>query len=309
MKKSIVLLLVSLLILTALAGCGGNDAETDPVGLLPDNIDAPPVVLEAAIDWVKGDYEGYRDIGLQARKDAGAEFDDWRLDYLEPAYAYDELKIEVYRFQWRIHTTTPEIVQTTLVGGMELDDEGWFLDTYPDSYFLFFDAKSDDLAFLGALMENDCEPGDEVFTGDMYNQLDKWFATDQAFAYFTIFNDLYANDEALNSEITYITLDLTQSKQENPARLIALMDSFCQKNGFTLLLDTIEGLTEKGYIKDLYFEEGIVISYEDQLSDQTSLITAAQKWRSGLGAIGADYSVRLKDNVWEITAKTNEWIS
>ena len=313
MKKSVLFLLCALLLLAALVGCGNGDGVGDvtpaELGLVPDNIDAPPLVLETALDWVKGDFEGYRDVGLQARKDAGAEFDDWRLDYLEPAYTYDDLKIEVYRFQWRIHTTTPEIVQSTLVGGMDLDEAGWFLDTYPDSYYLFFDAAKTDLAFLGALMANDCVPGDAVFAGDMYQQLESWFATDQAFAYYTVFTDLYANDPALNSEITYIALDLTKSQLADQTRLIALMESYCQKNRFTLLQDTIEGLTEKGYIKDFYFEEGIVVAFDDKQLDQVSLITAAQKWRSGLGAIGADYRVQFRNNAWEIATKANEWIS
>ena len=43
--------------------------------------------------------------------------------------------------------------------------------------------------------------------------------------------------------------------------------------------------------------------------EQNKLITDAMKWRSGLGAIGATYTVEKKNDVWEITKTENEWIS
>jgi hypothetical protein len=74
---------------------------------------------------VRGDYDGSRDIGLAGPRKSGAEFDDWRVDYVEHAYRYDDMDIEVYRFEWRVHTTTPDKI--TLAGGMDLDADGWLL--------------------------------------------------------------------------------------------------------------------------------------------------------------------------------------
>jgi hypothetical protein len=143
-----------------------DDAITPPViCIIPDNINVPQVVLDAAIAWVWSDYE----VHIQGLIEKGAEFGNWRLDYLEHAYTYDDLKIEVYRFQWRIHTTTPDFVRNILVGGMDLDEDGWFLNTYPDSWYLLFESSSNDLKFLSSIMENDCVPGDETFTQDIIN--------------------------------------------------------------------------------------------------------------------------------------------
>jgi len=150
-------------------GTGGLRGYND--SNLPNSINVPKIVLDAAVDLARGDYEGYRDIGIEARKEYGAEFDNWRLDYLEHAYSYEDLKIEVFRFQWRIHTTTPEIIRATLAGGMDLDADGWFLDTYPDSWYLLFDNSGDELALMSALMANDCSPGDDLFLTDMLNRL------------------------------------------------------------------------------------------------------------------------------------------
>ena len=134
-------------------------------------------------------------------------------------------------------------------------------------------------------------------------------AGNQAGAYFAVFETLYETDPALNADSAYLALDLTNVMLEDTEPLIVLMQDFCDDNGYTFLLDTIDALTEKGYIKDLYFEEGFVITFSDIQLDSNTLVTSAMKWRSGLGAIGADYTVEQSNGTWEITEMSNNWIS
>ena len=131
----------------------------------------------------------------------------------------------------------------------------------------------------------------------------------QAQGYWAVFEELYGEDEALNSEIQYLAIDLSKSKLEDKQPLTDLFEEFCSQNGLTLLLDNIEGLTEKGLIEDLYFKDGILISFEDQKLTDEKLVTEASKWRSGLGAIGATFTVENQDGVWKITEEENSWIS
>lgn len=147
-----------------------GDAGTtkDIIGILPEDLDVPESVLYAAMDWVQGDYNGLQDTGRKTIQNS-AEFDNWRLEYLEHAYTYDEQNIDIYRFEWRLHTTTPDVIQ--LVGGMDLDEDGWLLDTYSNSWYLIFDNSGAEPVFLFAMMENDCAPGDEMFTADMSQKL------------------------------------------------------------------------------------------------------------------------------------------
>lgn len=128
-------------------------------------------------------------------------------------------------------------------------------------------------------------------------------------AYFVVFETLYENDPGLNSEINYIAADLTNIKLTDTAPLVALLTDFCKGNGYVFLQDTYEGLVEKGYIHDFYFEEGVLITFNDKELRHDKLVTSAEKWRSGLGAIGADYEVQLKNSSWEITKTENMWIS
>jgi len=130
-----------------------------------------------------------------------------------------------------------------------------------------------------------------------------------ALAYWAVFEEIYEVDSALNTGSKYLAIDLTKVKLDEKKYLIQLFEEFCEANGYILLQDTIEELEEKGYIKDLYFEEGFVIIFDDKELREGKLITAVTKWRSGLGAIGADYTVELKRGIWKITKTENNWIS
>jgi len=134
-------------------------------------------------------------------------------------------------------------------------------------------------------------------------------SVNQASAYFVIFENLYEIDPGLNSEIEYIAFDLTNVKLADTSPLVGLFQEFCDDNNYSLLLDNYEGLNQKGYIVDLYFPNGIIIVFADNELTEDTLITAAHKWRSGRGAIGGEYTVKLKDSIWDITKIANQWIS
>ena len=128
-------------------------------------------------------------------------------------------------------------------------------------------------------------------------------------AYFAVFEKLYEVDPGLNGDIEYIAFDLTDVKLEDTSLLIGLFQAFCDNNDYSLLLDDFEGLNEKGYIKELSFPNGILIAFKDNELTKDTLVTEARKWRSGLGAIGAEYTVKLEDSTWSITKIANQWIS
>jgi hypothetical protein len=128
-------------------------------------------------------------------------------------------------------------------------------------------------------------------------------------AYYAVFNELFSDDSALNHEIKYIAVDMSRSKAVDNSDFIAYMANFCDKEGYTLLEDGYDGLVEKGLITELYFEDGVIISFDDVSLSDDKLCTNASKWRSGLGAIGAEYTVEYKDGEWTITNEQGMWIS
>ena len=73
---------------------------------------------------------------------------------------------------------------------------------------------------------------------------------------------------------------------------------------------TMEELEEEGYIKNLFFEEGILFEIKDETMQGATITMDISKWRSGLGAIGYDgLIVKYKNGKWEIVKQGNAWIS
>jgi hypothetical protein len=127
--------------------------------------------------------------------------------------------------------------------------------------------------------------------------------------YFVLFKQMFTDDPGLNGDIKYIAVDLTGVLAEDNTGFLALMNAFCNKEDLTLLEDSVDGLIEKGLVKDSYFEEGIVIEFDDTELTDSKLVTDARKWRSGLGAIGGTFTLEKQGGVWSITETENQWIS
>lgn len=129
--------------------------------------------------------------------------------------------------------------------------------------------------------------------------------------YYVLFDELYSSDSGLNSKIKCIAIDMDNCKADTEYinHFISLMQYFCKVNDLTLLEDNYAGLLEKGMITDYYFEDGIIISFKDNSFSDTKLVSSISKWRSGLGAIGGDYTVKNNGGIWEITNADRLWIS
>ncbi len=134
-------------------------------------------------------------------------------------------------------------------------------------------------------------------------------ALDTVGAYTAVIDKLYNEDTALNSDIKYIAVDtsaIVNLSEEEKARLLKEMEKY----GYNVLDMTFEELEQEGYIKDLYFEKGILFKIEDEAMSGSCITMDVSKWRSGLGAIGyGDLKVEYKSGRWEITKTGSAWIS
>jgi len=170
------------------------ESVADPEGIIADDIDVPNAVLSAAKNYVQQDYQywcnstGYYRMvdGEEQMIGEPAVYDNWRIEGISLEYTYTDLNgqplsnfqmagdaawqaLDIYRLDYRIHTLTPDKV--VLAGGMDLDEDGWLLPTYPESTYLYFAISNGEPQYLFMLMENDCFPGNEVFTNDIIYRL------------------------------------------------------------------------------------------------------------------------------------------
>lgn len=149
-------IIVAVCFLTSPAG-----EEAPETGYVMPEIDAPSEVLSEAKKYTETMYlleKSYRDYG----------YTNWRIEQLAYQYTYDNLggkAYEIYQMNYEFLSSSPD--QVLLVGGMSITEDGWVVPGYPNSTFLIFEKKEAGLSFICGMVENDCFPGDDLFTDDL----------------------------------------------------------------------------------------------------------------------------------------------
>lgn len=158
----------------------------NPEGIVAEDITAPDLVLEAAVAYVREQYDywaGHTGVTAPEGQEVGtpAVYDNWRIEELTSCYEEKTLAgypVSVYRLNYRLHTTTPELVRAFLAGGMDLDEDGWLLPTYPNATYLIFLHEGRTLRYLSDIMINDTDPGSELFDEDIARAVEGLLDTD-----------------------------------------------------------------------------------------------------------------------------------
>ncbi|MCD4714160.1 MAG: YobA family protein [Clostridiales bacterium] len=104
--------------------------------------------------------------------------------------------------------------------------------------------------------------------------------------YRMVIDDLWQTDEGLNSDIEYIALDLSQITNLSESEKQALLYLTSGQYKLTGLSATYEELVDQGYIdgENLYFEDGLLFTFDIKSTSDTAMKFDVTKWRSGLGA-------------------------
>lgn len=111
---------------------------------------------------------------LAARADDAAAYQDSRITYLTHVYTYEDFEgqvLQIYQMNYEFYSASPE--NAAIAGGMYITNDCWVMPSYPYCTFLVFaqDGADQSLNFLVAMMENDCAPGDEMFSDDLLQRL------------------------------------------------------------------------------------------------------------------------------------------
>ncbi len=131
--------------------------------------------------------------------------------------------------------------------------------------------------------------------------------------YLALIDDIYREDDGLNSDIKTIAFDTSAWINLTDIEKEMIFAKVKEAYGLEVIEGTFEELTEQGIIdkENLFFPEGVLIEISELAYDENKeeITCAISKWRSGLGAIGAsEVTAVLVDGNWEIT-KDGNWIS
>ena len=124
--------------------------------------------------------------------------------------------------------------------------------------------------------------------------------------YLDVIDDLYNDDEGLNSDIDTMGLDLTGACNLSDDEKQAIADAAGKAYDLNVVCGTYDELEEQGYIdkENLCFTSGVLISVEvDGSSVKDDAFTFdAEKWRGGTGAIFYyDCAASLGADGWSYT--------
>lgn len=129
-------------------------------------------------------------------------------------------------------------------------------------------------------------------------------------AYILAFDNVFKMDDALNSDIKYISIDTKSFQGFNEENKQDLFKYVADKYSVTVLDMSIEELKDKGYVKDLFFKDGIVFRVDKYNENSPNNISfEGAKWRSGTGAIGFTFKAQKKDEKWQLKKCEMTWIS
>ena len=107
--------------------------------------------------------------------------------------------------------------------------------------------------------------------------------------YLQVLEDLWTEDSGLNGDISYISVDLDAAPGGlTDGEKAAIAWIFSGRHNAEGLRLGFRELQTQGYVKDLYWEDGVLLSItqsENKQSTAKKLSFNAQKWRSGTGAI------------------------
>ena len=143
---------------------------------------------------------------------------------------------------------------------------------------------------------------------------------DRCALYLQVLEDLWEKDAALNSDVTFISVDLAGTSL-SPAERSGVAWAFASAHQATALELDLEGLLEEGYLTTVepedpshsapyvsHWEDGILFSIEELEEDPSfslgekapdvlnTVVFTAQKWRSSLGAYGFSRCTAVQSN-------------
>lgn len=142
-----------------------NAPEETEIGMVSEAVTVTGTPLEMAKEVVAEQYTQMQDLG----------YVNWRIDGLSEKYVYGpneekgigQMRVSVYQLEYAFLAENTN--EAAIPENMTMDEEGWASQEYPNTYLCVV-ADGGALSYV-VLAENDCVPGDDVFTEELESLL------------------------------------------------------------------------------------------------------------------------------------------
>ncbi|MGG3843796.1 peptide ABC transporter substrate-binding protein [Anoxybacillus kestanbolensis] len=130
--------------------------------------------------------------------------------------------------------------------------------------------------------------------------------------YSVALDSIMEKDEALNSEMEFIAIDMSNFDDELSEKdKKEIINFFKDKYKVDVMNATFDELKEKKYYNpDKMALDGVLLRIEKiDFKFNNNVFFEGSKYRSGKGAIGVEGTVHYKDGNWKIKESKETWIS
>ena len=119
------------------------------------------------------------------------------------------------------------------------------------------------------------------------------------------------SDQALNSDMEFIAIDMSNFEGVNEEEKKAILNYFKDKYKVETMNATMEELEEKGYYNPGTLAlDGVLLRIEKvDFKFNNNVLFEGSKFKSGKGAIGVEGTVHYKNEEWQIKESKETWVS
>ncbi len=261
-------------------GQGAGNGTREPVGDEQENgngaqggqgkaeEDIPGIVWEQAQQYVQAAFD-QAEVNYQNAVPASNAYTEWRIQGVEHCYTYDNIAgmmCEIYRLNYEFLAEVPE--EVVLAGGMQISEDGWVVPESPNSQYLVFRRDGDALTFFCSMYENDCMPGDELFTSDLINYCFELGMYEESEGFNPNGEELIRRFKEVDIQ-TLHAIPFTQDIAGNAAGYSINGDEEAEKRyGETILcLGELpeRGIRLYGYNDETYWRQGVAVEIGDDI--------------------------------------------
>lgn len=130
--------------------------------------------------------------------------------------------------------------------------------------------------------------------------------------YLQILEDIYGEDDGLNSGADYFGFDFTEIEHLSESEKSLLAWNFSTSHGAEPIMGTLRELMDDGTIneEELYWEDGLHFTVKEKEVKDNTVSYSVEKWKGGLGAMGYENSADLApDGQWVFSKISTMWIA
>lgn len=246
------------------AGTAGEVREQDHV-----SEDVPNMVYEQAKKYVQAAFDRTKENFEQSSSMANS-YKDWRIENLEYSYTYEKIvgmTCEIYRLNYEFLAESPE--EVVLAGGMEMTEDGWVVPESPNSNYLVFVKEGDALTYFCGMYENDCGPGDELFTSDLITYCAQIGLFDGNEGFHPDGEELIRRFEEVDVETLHavpFTQDITGDYTGVGVEVTASDGSVAYAKILCLGELPDQGIRLYGYNDETYWRQGVAVEIGEEIS-------------------------------------------